>query len=152
MNRTITRTYQPVSPQETEAVAASLAQQVGPGAVIALYGPLGTGKTVFVRGFAAACSVKGLVTSPTYTLVQHYDATPPLLHIDLYRIQSSDEMLDLGLDACRTSAAITLIEWAEHAADLLPDHTVHVRFSHGQQPQSRIIEIQASASTLAGLA
>lgn len=98
------------------------------GAVVALYGPLGSGKSVFSRGVAQALGVEEPVTSPTFTIVNEYDSSPPLLHIDLYRIRDGEEFALLGVVE-RFARSITLIEWPEHAQDELPELAYTVELS-----------------------
>jgi tRNA threonylcarbamoyladenosine biosynthesis protein TsaE len=74
------------SPQQTAAFAGRVAPVLRPGAILALYGNLGSGKTCFVRGLAAALGISTPVTSPTYALIHEYPSDPPLYHMDLYRI------------------------------------------------------------------
>ena len=100
------------SEAETENLAAQLAQRLGPGSVVLLYGELGAGKTTFVRGF-----VQGLglapdeVSSPTFTLIQDY-GEGQVFHVDLYRLDP-DEVDDLGLEELPEAGALVCIEWAD---------------------------------------
>lgn len=109
--------------------------------MIALHGNLGAGKTCFTQGLAQAAGVKEPVCSPTYTIISEYQGTVPFYHIDLYRLGGLEEALDLGLDECLEAGGITVIEWAERAAELLPPHTIHIRLTRGDDEQIRIIEI-----------
>lgn len=136
------RTYETDSPEATCAVAAELAARLRPGAVIALHGELGAGKTCFVQGLAAALGVDRPVTSPTYTLVSEYGARLRLAHIDLYRLRGAGDALGMGLDEYLFSDGVTAIEWAERAGDLLPAHTIHVRLAPGAAATERRIEIE----------
>ena len=129
------------SPDQTCAIAADLARQLPPGTVLALHGELGSGKTCFVRGLARALGVTQPVTSPTFTLINEYRSSPPLAHIDLYRLNSPDEALALGLEEYLEPEGITVIEWAERAGDLLPAHTRHIEFEALAQPDHRRIRI-----------
>ena len=129
------------SPEETRALAASLITQLEPGSVVALHGDLGAGKTCFVQGAAKALGIKEDITSPTYTLINEYAATPPLFHIDLYRTDTPQEALNFGIDEYLESDGITLIEWADRAAELLPEHTMHVRIEAGAHENERTILI-----------
>ena len=100
----------------TAAAAAALARIVRPGDVIALSGPLGVGKTAFVRGLLAALGHEGEVPSPTFAFVQPYDVLdPPVWHADLYRIEDQSEIEELGLDAA--ADAVLLVEWPERAGE-----------------------------------
>ncbi len=107
------------SPEETDEFAAAVAELAEPGDLIVLVGGLGAGKTRFVRGFARARGVHEPVTSPTFALVHVYDASTPVFHADLYRLNSEHEVLDLGLDEALADGAIGLVEWGDLASDLL---------------------------------
>ena len=98
----------------TAALGAGLAALLRPGDVIGLSGPLGVGKTALVRGLLAALGHAGEVPSPSFALVQPYDAlVPSVLHVDLYRIEHRGELAELGLDDAGDAAL--LIEWPERA-------------------------------------
>jgi len=102
------------SEQETADVGRSLAAQLDSGAVVLLIGPLGAGKTAFVRGLAQGLGVNpDEVSSPTFTLIQEYrGGRVPLLHVDLYRLEDPREVEDLGLEELGERAVLA-IEWAE---------------------------------------
>jgi tRNA threonylcarbamoyladenosine biosynthesis protein TsaE len=102
------------SEQETAEVGRGLAAQLDSGAVVLLIGPLGAGKTAFVRGLAQGLGVKpDEVSSPTFTLIQEYrGGRVPLLHVDLYRLEDPREVEDLGLEELGERAVLA-IEWAE---------------------------------------
>jgi tRNA threonylcarbamoyladenosine biosynthesis protein TsaE len=102
--------------QETAAFGEKLAVLSRSGDVIALSGPLGVGKTTLVRGFLAGLGHLDEVPSPTFAIVQPYQATnPPAWHVDLYRVNDPSELEELGLDAA--SDAVMLVEWPEQAGD-----------------------------------
>lgn len=130
------------SPQQTVAFAGRVAASLRPGAVLALYGDLGSGKTCFVRGLAAAFHITTPVTSPTYTLIHEYSSDPPLFHMDLYRISSPDALYTLGLDEYFEGNGITVVEWAERAEPLLPAHTLRIYFEVRRNPESRMITVK----------
>jgi len=88
--------YETHSPVETEALATSLAAALSPGAVIAFSGGLGAGKTAFTRGLAKGLNAAGEVSSPTFALVHEYRGEPPLIHFDMYRISSLDDLYTTG--------------------------------------------------------
>ncbi|NCC52437.1 MAG: tRNA (adenosine(37)-N6)-threonylcarbamoyltransferase complex ATPase subunit type 1 TsaE, partial [Spartobacteria bacterium] len=99
--------------EQTHALAQGLAARLHPSAVLAFFGDLGAGKTCFIQGLAQALGVERPVSSPTFTIVNEYrEARLPLYHIDLYRIHSEDEALDLGLDEYIYGNGITAIEWS----------------------------------------
>lgn len=138
----ITRT-QTGSAEETRAVAARLAQRLKPGAVIALHGEVGAGKTCFIQGLADALGCDTAATSPTFTLLNEYPGGRlPLFHADLYRMESPQEFLRAGLLDYLDGIGVMAIEWAERIAGLLPRRTIHVRLRVGSDPDSRMIEIE----------
>lgn len=111
--------------EETAALGASLATVARGGDVIALSGPLGVGKTTLVRGLLAAMGHPGEVPSPTFAIVQSYEAlTPPLLHVDLYRLEDRSELRELGLDDAHD--AILLVEWPERAGERIWPHALRL--------------------------
>ncbi len=123
-----TETFVTHNPAATHALAARLLARFPACTVLALHGNLGSGKTCFVQGLALALGVQRPVTSPTFTLVHEYQAARRLVHVDLYRIQSDREALDLGLEEYFDDEGITAIEWAERMAESLPPHTIHLEF------------------------
>jgi tRNA threonylcarbamoyladenosine biosynthesis protein TsaE len=107
------QTFVTRSEQETVAIAEQLANTLTPGTFVMLYGDLGTGKTVFVRGLATGLGIDpGEVSSPTFVLVQHYRGPVPLTHVDLYRLDTGAAIEDLGLDELATGGVLA-VEWAE---------------------------------------
>jgi tRNA threonylcarbamoyladenosine biosynthesis protein TsaE len=129
------------SPSDTWNIASEFFQTLEKPAVIALHGNLGAGKTCFTQGLAQAAGVKEPVCSPTYTLISEYRGAVPFHHIDLYRLGGPEEAFDLGLDEYLETDGITVIEWAERAAELLPSSTIHIRLDRGEGEEQRIIRI-----------
>lgn len=124
------------SPEETRILGASLAPTLLPGDVISLSGELGSGKTVFVQGLAAALGVHGRVTSPTFTLVHEYEGRYPIVHLDIYRLDSFQELLDLGFEEFLTPEAILLIEWGEAVEPLLPRAHLRIDIRRTDDPEA----------------
>ena len=143
MNVESKKTVTTHSPAETRRLAAELLRELQPGAVLALHGDLGAGKTCFVQGLAAALGVHQPVSSPTFTLIHEYESTPPLYHADLYRIRDADDAYGLGLEEYLGGDGITVIEWAERATELLPPETWHLTFEVGQDLTERMITIES---------
>ena len=108
------------SSEETRIVGACLAPLLLPGDVVSLTGDLGAGKTVFVQGVAAALGVEQRVTSPSFTIVHEYKGRYPVIHIDVYRLNSFQEVIDLGFEEFLDPESIVLIEWGAAIAPLLP--------------------------------
>ncbi len=138
----LTERFVTQSPEETRKVAAGLAQNLRPGAVIALHGELGAGKTCFVQGLAEALGVTRTVNSPTYTLISEHHGRLQLNHIDFYRIHNANEALDVGLDEYLDGDGVTAIEWADRVDGLLPARTIYVHLQAGTTPDERIIIIR----------
>jgi tRNA threonylcarbamoyladenosine biosynthesis protein TsaE len=140
------------SPSETreisEEVFRILENKRGEGsvfpAVIALHGNLGAGKTCFTQGLALAAGIREPVCSPTYTIISEYSGTVPFHHIDLYRLGGPEEAYDLGLDEYLEANGVTVIEWAERAAELLPPSTIHIRIERGEKEEQRLIAVVES--------
>lgn len=132
-------------PEATEALAAGLAEVVGAGDVVALWGDLGVGKTAFARGLIhAAGDADEDVPSPTFTLVQIYDAdAAPIWHFDLYRLTGPEDIWELGFDDA-LEEAVSLIEWPERLGRQLPLRRLDVELTfapaHGATArQARLI-------------
>lgn len=121
--------YHTSSPEETALAAKEIAQSLAPGAVLALHGDLGAGKTVFSRAFARALGITEHVSSPTFTIVQEYayGNGNMLYHLDLYRIDNPESALAFGVDEfLYDKNAISLVEWPERIEGLFPPHTLHL--------------------------
>ena len=142
MDRTA-ETIETNTPEETEREAARLARALPKGTVVALYGDLGAGKTVFARGFARGLGITEPVSSPTFTIVQEYPRPEGgmLYHLDLYRIDDSDAALAFGVDEfLYDPEAWTLLEWPERIEDILPSGVVRIRLEHAGNDR-RIIRL-----------
>jgi tRNA threonylcarbamoyladenosine biosynthesis protein TsaE len=114
----------------TRRLGAQIAALLPAGAVVALNGPLGAGKTRLVQGLAEACGVDPRdVVSPTYSLIQEYRGARPVFHFDVYRLKDDDEFLALGPDEYFAVPGITVLEWAEKVADCLPRERLEIRLT-----------------------
>lgn len=129
------------SPEETEALAASLASKLKPGDVVALSGELGSGKTCFVRGLARGLGSRDDVSSPTFVLDQPYayNGGRTLHHVDLYRLDTEAEVDALLLD--EYDEDLVVIEWPERSPRLLERARFCVVIAVGQHPNQRIINV-----------
>ena len=107
-----------------------------PGDVISLSGDLGAGKTMFVQGVAAALGVRGRVTSPTFTIVHEYHGRFRIMHVDIYRLDSWQEVYDLGFEELLDPDAIMIIEWGEALAPLLPLRHLDVDIRRSVDPDA----------------
>ncbi len=114
------------SEKETELFAQKLAERLSPGAVIALRGDLGAGKTAFVRGLARGLGIEARVTSPTFAVVNEYPGAVPLFHFDLYRLADEDELYDIGWEDYLSRGGVCAVEWSEIAPAAFPEGTLTV--------------------------
>jgi tRNA threonylcarbamoyladenosine biosynthesis protein TsaE len=113
-----------------------------PGDVVSLAGDLGTGKTVFARGVARALGVAGPVVSPTFTIVREYEGRVPVVHVDVYRLDTFQELHDLGFEEVLRDDAVTIVEWGDVVDGMLPDDRLDVRLAAGAGDDERVIEIE----------
>lgn len=98
--------------EQTYALAAKVAETLQGGEVILLNGDLGAGKTTFTKGLAKALGIEDEVTSPTFTILNVYeDGRLKLNHLDMYRVESADELAELGIEDCFDDDSVTVIEW-----------------------------------------
>jgi len=124
--------FQSESPEATKEFAAELGRLVLPGDVILLVGDLGAGKTVFAQGLALGLGYEGPVTSPTFTLVQEYRGTIPMLHADMYRLENLQDIVDLGLvELGELQEAAVVIEWGDMARPVIGPEYLQVRIEDG---------------------
>ncbi len=113
------------SVEETKSVAEAFAAVLRPNDLVVLTGELGGGKTAFVQGACVGLGISEQVTSPTYAIVQEYSAATPVQHLDVYRLNSVTELIDLGFTEMIDSGCIMFMEWGERVESALPaDHIV----------------------------
>jgi tRNA threonylcarbamoyladenosine biosynthesis protein TsaE len=131
------------SPEETQALGRALAATLQKGAVVALTGDLGAGKTHFTKGLVEALGGDPAeVTSPTFTLVHEYrEGRLPVFHFDFYRLEEASELRGIGWEDYLLEDGVLVVEWAERFPEALPDGTVRVRFSIGGGNQ-RTVEVE----------
>ncbi len=131
------------SPETTRRIAAALADVLVAGDVVALSGELGAGKTCFVQGAASGLGVADAVTSPTFVLVRTYAGRVTLVHADVYRLHTLQDVHDLG-DEVLAPDAVTMLEWGDAVAALLPDDRLEVEILHDPDDEdARRLHLQA---------
>lgn len=120
------------SPHATISLGRRLASRLKPGDVVALYGDLGAGKTILVRGICQELGVDPQdVTSPTFTILHEYTGgAMPVYHFDAYRIERVEEFFELGFEEYFFGDGVTVIEWAERVETLLPKTAVRIHLAH----------------------
>ena len=144
------------SATETEEFAINLAKSLKRGDILCLYGNLGSGKTTFVQGLAKGLGIKRRIISPTFIIVRSYKIKTPhfakasrgkqnsnfVYHIDLYRIQTKQDLLGVGIDEIlKDEKNIVSTEWAEKLFDLLPKKRIDLKFKYIDQNE-RLIEVE----------
>ena len=119
--------YTSRSEEDTRELAENIESEKFPGMIICLDGELGSGKTVFVKGFAQSLGIEDTITSPTFNLVKEYmNGEMPLYHMDVYRLEDSDE--SIGFEDYFSSDAISIIEWSELIEQYLPEERLDIKF------------------------
>ena len=130
------------SVQDTEKIAAKLAEKLKGGEVIAFTGPMGMGKTAFTRGLVLALGGGDVVSSPTFALVNEYDARLTVQHFDMYRVDSWDDLYSTGFFDYLGTDCVLVIEWSENVAGALPEDVIAVDIRSGEGDNDRIITIE----------
>lgn len=134
-------TFTSNSPAETEAIAQRLAEDLVAGAVLALKGELGSGKTLFTQSLVAALQSDAAVTSPTFTIVHEYQGGRlPVYHFDFFRLENPESAIQLGAEDYFFGDGVSVIEWADRFPELIPEHARWISFEIKSERQ-RIITV-----------
>ncbi len=124
---------------ETKKFGIDLAEDLEPGAVIALTGDLGTGKTTLTKSIAAGLGIDDVITSPTFNIVKEYrSGRLPLFHFDVYRIGDVEEMYELGYEEYFYGEGVCIIEWADLIEDIIPEDAIRIYIEYGSKEGERI--------------
>ena len=124
---------------ETEKFGIGLAGKLEPGAVIALEGDLGTGKTTLTKSIARGLGIDDVITSPTFNIVKEYrSGRLPLYHFDVYRIGDVDEMYEIGYEEYFYGDGVCIVEWADLIEDIIPDDAIRIQIEYGDKEGERI--------------
>ena len=119
--------YTSRSVEDTLTIAQNIESEKFPNMIICLEGELGSGKTVFTKGFASALGIKDTITSPTFNIIKEYlNGEMPLYHMDVYRLEETDE--DIGINDYFNKNGITIVEWADIINDILPSERLVIKF------------------------
>ena len=133
------------TPEDTGAIGGALAAFLQPGDAVALTGELGAGKTTFVQGVARGLGFEGRVVSPTFTLVREYRARLTIVHVDVYRLDHIQDVIDLGLDdELAEPDTVLFVEWGDVVEGLLPDGHLVVELTVPGANDERRLELRGS--------
>ena len=114
------------SEKDTIELAQNIESEKFPNMVICLRGDLGSGKTIFTKGFAGAMGIDEVITSPTFNIIKEYDGELPLYHMDVYRLEDRHE--NIGIEEYYHKGGVTIIEWADLIEEYLPKERLDIKF------------------------
>jgi tRNA threonylcarbamoyladenosine biosynthesis protein TsaE len=126
------------SSDETFSFASELGKNIQKKTIVALYGTLGAGKTIFAKGLAAGLGIVDEITSPTFSLLEVYEGNTAFYHFDLYRIDDPNEFLNLSFEEYWEGDGVSVIEWAEIAENILPKKRINVWIEYIDENSRRI--------------
>ncbi len=127
---------------DTQAFAEKIGQRIKGGTVIAFFGGLGMGKTAFTRGLAKGMGIRCDVSSPTFAIVNDYGGKPPLVHFDMYKVESWEDLYSCGFFEYLDMGAVLAVEWSENIENALPEGYIRVAIEKGEGENSRIITVE----------
>lgn len=134
-------TFTTKTPDETIDLGRKIGRLLKKGDILAMQGTLAAGKTTITKGIAESLGVTDTITSPTFCLISEYEGKMPLYHMDVYRLEGTDDFENLGTDDMLYGEGISIIEWSEKIMDALPKKTIILKLEP-QDDGSRIITIQ----------
>lgn len=124
------------TPEQTRRIGAAVSSLLRPGDVVSLGGELGAGKTCFTQGIATGLGIGDHVTSPTFVIMREYAGHVPLVHLDVYRFERLNDLVDLGAEEVFRPEAVAVVEWGDHVEALLPRSHLRIDLlyhAHGRQ-------------------
>ena len=125
--------------EETIQLGEKIGKMLKPGTVIAMEGTLAAGKTTITKGIAKALGITETITSPTFTLISEYEGNMPLYHMDVYRLDSAEDFLNLGVeDMIYDGNGVAIIEWSEKIRSELPKSTITIRLETAENNGRKI--------------
>ena len=133
-------TFTTSSAEETIALGQKIGKLLKKGDIIAMQGTLAAGKTTITKGIAQALGITETITSPTFCLISEYQGTMPLYHMDVYRLDGTEDFINLGTDDMLYGDGVSIIEWSEKIMDELPSSTIILKITP-QEDGKRLIEI-----------
>ena len=133
-------TFTTSSAEETISLGQKIGKLLKKGDIIAMQGTLAAGKTTITKGIAQALGITETITSPTFCLISEYQGTMPLYHMDVYRLDGTEDFINLGTDDMLYGDGVSIIEWSEKIMDELPSNTIVLKITP-QDDGKRLIEI-----------
>ena len=133
-------TFTTSSAEETITLGEKIGRLLKKGDIIAMKGTLAAGKTTITKGIAKALGITDTITSPTFCLISEYQGTMPLYHMDVYRLDGTEDFINLGTDDMLYGDGVSIIEWSEKIMDELPSNTIVLKITP-QNDGKRLIEI-----------
>ena len=133
-------TFTTSSAEETISLGQKIGRLLKKGDIIAMQGTLAAGKTTITKGIAQALGITETITSPTFCLISEYQGTMPLYHMDVYRLDGTEDFINLGTDDMLYGDGVSIIEWSEKIMDELPSTTIVLKITP-QDDGTRLIEI-----------
>ena len=124
---------------DTQKLGESFSQKIKEGNTVLLYGDLGSGKTTFVKGILKGFNFLGEVTSPTFSLINEYEADKKIIHIDCYRETEIKRWINIGIEDYFNSSDIVIIEWPEILENIIPDNSIKIKMNHIDDNKREII-------------
>ncbi len=132
------------NPEETFELGKHIGKRLQKGDIVCLVGDLGAGKTAFSKGIGEGLEVVDYITSPTYTIINEYHGRLPLYHFDVYRLNDTEEMEELGYEEYFFGDGVVVVEWADLIKDIIPDNAIWVTINRTMIEDEREIEIKVS--------
>ena len=133
-------TFTTSSAEETISLGYKIGKLLKKGDIIAMQGTLAAGKTTITKGIAQALGITETITSPTFCLISEYEGTMPLYHMDVYRLDGTEDFINLGTDDMLYGDGVSIIEWSEKIMEELPSSTIILKITP-QDDGKRLIEI-----------
>ena len=124
---------------DTQKLGESFSKKIKMGDIILLYGDLGSGKTTFVKGILKGFNFSSEVTSPTFSLINEYEADKKIIHIDCYRETEIMRWINIGIEDYFNSSDIVIIEWPEILENIIPKHAIKIKMNHIDNNKREII-------------
>lgn len=130
--------------QDTDRLGKIIGENLQAGSVICLEGDLGAGKTTLTQSIAKGMLIEDYVTSPTFTIIKEYTGRLNLYHMDAYRLESEEDMIDLGYDEYINSDGVCIIEWASKIKGLLPSSAININIAIDYESGKRYLNISGT--------